>query len=214
MKLADLQETLEVDETNPFYISFSDLMVMLCVFFVMILGMSNIEIGSFEKIKSGFSGSTKGTLVELANQLKEIAEKDPGIPGVEVRLAEDGVRLDLDTAALFDTASSVLKPHALDPIEPLLLKILATDYKIDIEGHTDDRPFFRKDGEEIETNWSLSGKRASRVVFHLTKMGFKGSRLRIVGYASTKPRVKMQGLVEGEVGGARAKNRRVSLLVK
>lgn len=214
MNLAELEKGNEQEDVNAFYISFSDLMVLLSTFFLMILSMSSIEIGSFEKMKTGMTGSTKGTLVELADRLKVIAEKDPGVPGVKVNMAPDGVRLDLDTAALFDTASAVLKPNALEPIKPLLDEILKTNYTIDIEGHSDDRRMYRKVGKEIETNWSLSGRRSSSVTHHLLEFGFKSSRLRIVGYAANKPKVTLKGKTGKDLDEARAENRRVSLLVK
>ena len=46
---------------DVFYISFGDLMVILCVFFVMLLSMSKVDIGSFEKVKSVMTGSTEDT---------------------------------------------------------------------------------------------------------------------------------------------------------
>jgi chemotaxis protein MotB len=214
MKLLSLQETVKEPPLNPFYISFSDLVVLLCVFFVMMLGMSKIDVGSFERIRTGITGSTKNTLVELANKLVKIAETPPGVPGVTVRLADDGVRLDLETAALFELGSAVLKREALQPLEPLLFEIRKTKYTIDIEGHTDDLPLFRKDGDELETNWSLSGRRASSFVHHLLDMNFKQERLRIVGYAATKPKAKILSKKGDALDTARARNRRVSLLVK
>lgn len=213
MRLDELRPAHEEDGTTGFYISFSDLMVLLTVFFLMLVSISKIEIGAFEKVATSFSGSTKGTLVELAGKLKLIVEKDPGVPGVKVSMADDGVRLDLDTAALFDTASAELKPNALNPIAPVLREILATGYVIDIEGHSDDRALYRKVGKEVETNWSLSGRRASSVTHHLLKFGFRPSRLRIVGYAANKPKVPIKGKKGALLEEARSENRRVSLLV-
>ncbi len=214
MNLADLEKVQDETEANNFYISFSDLMVLLSTFFLMLLSMSKIEIGSFEKMKTGMTGSTKGTLVELADRLKIVAEKDPGVPGVKVSMAPDGVRLDLDTAALFDTGSAVIKKGALEPLAPLLSEIIKTGYTIDIEGHSDDRALYRKTGNEVETNWSLSGRRASSVTHHLLDFGFKEERVRIVGYASNKPKVSIKKKQGKELEAARAENRRVSLLVK
>ncbi len=213
MRLADLEE-LEDSEQNPFYISLSDLMVLLCVFLCMLVSMSKIEMGSFETIRSGFRGNTRGTLVELASKLKEIADGREESRLVKVRLAPDGVRLDLDTAALFDTGSAVLRAGSLDPLVPLFTEVLETEYQIDVEGHTDDRPYFRKKGAEIETNWSLSGRRASSVVHYLLELGFTGERLRIVGYASTKPKVEVKDKDEAALEQARSENRRVSILVR
>lgn len=210
------QLTIDNDEEglDVFYISFGDLMVILCVFFVMLLTMSKIDVGSFEKVKSVMTGSTKNTLVELAGSLKEIIEGTPGIPGATVQLAKDGVRVDLDTAVLFTPGSAIIKKEALKSFEPLIKEIISTKYLIDIEGHTDDVPFYRYNEGEIETNWSLSGKRASSVILHLNSLGFSSRRLRAVGYAHTRPVVETRGKKGSELEEARARNRRVSLLIK
>ena len=210
------QLTAEPDEEglDSFYISFGDLMVILSVFLVMLLTMSKIDIGSFEKIKSVMTGRTDNTLVELTNSLKEIIEGTPGIPGASVHLAKDGVRVDLDTGVLFAPGKAVIKGKALGTIAPLLKEILITDYLIDIEGHTDDVPFYRKVDGEIETNWSLSGKRASSVILHLRSFGFAAHRLRAVGYAHTRSVVSIKGKSGAQLENARARNRRVSLLIR
>jgi len=214
MKLEQLTIDNDEEGLDVFYISFGDLMVILCVFFVMLLTMSKIDIGSFEKVKSVMTGSTENTLVELAGSLKEIIEGTPGIPGATVQLAKDGVRVDLDTAVLFAPGSAIIKKEALKSFEPLLKKIRTTEYLIDIEGHSDDVPFYRYNEGEIETNWSLSGKRASSVILHLNSMGFSSRRLRAVGYAHTRPVVDVRGKKGIQLEKARSRNRRVSLLIR
>lgn len=210
------QLTVDHDEEglDVFYISFGDLMVILCVFFVMLLTMSKIDIGSFEKVKSVMTGSTENTLVELAGSLKEIIEGTPGIPGATVQLAKDGVRVDLDTGVLFAPGSAIIKKKALKTFDPLLSKISKTDYLVDIEGHSDDVNFYRYNEGEIETNWSLSGKRASSVILHLRTIGFSSRRLRAVGYAHTRPLIDIKGKTGIQLENARARNRRVSLLIR
>ncbi|HIG40795.1 MAG: OmpA family protein [bacterium] len=206
----------EHDETglDSFYVSFGDLMVILCVFFVMLLSMSNIEVGSFEKIKSVMTGKTENTLVELADSLQKIIEKAPGIPGATVQLAKDGVRLDLDTGVLFAMGKAQIRGEALDSIAPLLKEIRKTQYLIDVEGHSDDVPLYRRYDGEVETNWSLSGKRASSVILHLSSFGFSAERLRAVGYADTRSLVDVKGKSGIALEKARARNRRVSLLIR
>lgn len=219
MKLSELQTSdTQENALSSFYVSLADLMTLLLVFFLMLVSMSKIDTGSYEVIRSGFRGSTKGTLVELAARLRKMVEEKPGIPGVKVHMAPDGVRLDLDTGALFETGKASLRPGALEPIMPLLAEVLATAYMIDVEGHTDDvtlHRYYKVDDERnLETNWSLSGRRASSVVHHLLEMGFKEPRLRLVGYASTRPLASTEGKSNEDLARARAENRRVSLLVK
>lgn len=214
MKLDQLTSDNDEEGLDVFYISFGDLMVILSVFFVMLLTMSKIDIGSFEKVKSVMTGSTENTLVELAGDLKDIIEGTPGIPGATVQLAKDGVRVDLDTGVLFAPGSAIIKKEALKTFEPLLNEIVSTKYLIDIEGHSDDVPFYRYNEGEIETNWSLSGKRASSVILHLNSLGFSSKRLRAVGYAHTRPVVSIKGKKGASLEQARARNRRVSLLIR
>ena len=210
------QLTTEVDDEglDAFYISFGDLMVILSVFLVMLLTMSKIDIGSFEKIKSVMTGRTDDTLVELTSSLKEVIEGTPGIPGASVHLAKDGVRVDLDTAVLFAPGKAVIKDDALTSLKPLLKEIIETKYLIDVEGHTDDVPYYKVVDGETDTNWSLSGKRAGSVILHLRSFGFSPDRLRAVGYAHTRPVVDVEGKAGEELERARARNRRVSLLIR
>lgn len=214
MKLTQLEVGHDDKGLDSFYISFGDLMVILCVFFVMLLSMSKIDVGSFEKLRSVMTGRTENTLVELADSLKKIIETAPGIPGASVELAKDGVRLNLDTGVLFAPGRATIKGEALDSIEPLLKEIYKTDYLIDVEGHSDDVPYYRLIDGEVETNWSLSGKRASSVILHLSSFGFAAKRLRAVGYADTRALVDVKGKSGAILESARARNRRVSLLIR
>lgn len=214
MTLDELTAELDEEGVDPFYVSFADVMVLLCVFLLMLLAMSKIDVGSFERIKSAVTGRTDNTLVELAAVLKDIVEGIPGIPGASVHLANDGVRVDLDTAVLFDPGSAVIRDDALQSMTPLLKAILETEYRIDVEGHSDDVPYYRVVEGETETNWSLSGKRASSVILFLRSLGFSAQRLRAVGYADTRPVVEIGGKTGTALERARARNRRVSLLIR
>ena len=211
MKLSDLQNITQANKTNSFYLSFSDLMVLLCVFFIMLISISKIETFSFEQIKTSFTGSTHGTLAALSKKLQGLSKRK----GVKISLDKDGLRLNLEVAALFKTASATLKKNALRKIDPLLREIRKTNYTIDVEGHTDDRHlYYVKKDSSVETNWSLSGRRASTVVLYLMRTGFAKKRLRVVGYASNKPITSIAGKTGRARARARAQNRRVSLLVK
>jgi chemotaxis protein MotB len=186
-------------------------MTLLCVFFAILVGMSRVDVGQFEKIRTSVSGTTKGTLVELTRDLQKISSNQPG---VNIELANDGVRLDFESAAFFDTGSAVIKTNAMSPLEGILKRILATSYSLDVEGHTDDVPLFNKSGDEIETNWTLSGRRAGSVVNYLANFGFAEGRLRIVGYSANKPRIDIRHKTGAELERARSANRRVSILVR
>lgn len=200
-----------VNFAPSFFMSFADLMMIVTVFFVMLLSVSSIQKGNFDRMRAGFSGTTKGTLFDLASRLRELAKPNRG---VAIYVSDEGIRIDMESAALFNTGEAYLKEGSLDSLSRVFREILASPYRLDVEGHTDDQGFFRLDGREILTNWSLSGRRASSVVLHLLEFGFPEERLRIVGYAATKPRAEVTGKYGSELDSARAKNRRVTILVR
>lgn len=214
MNLSDLEQQGHDEGLDAFYISFGDLMVILCVFLVMLLSMSSIEVGSFEKVKSVMTGKTENTLVSLEKDLNEIINGIPGVPGASVQLDTDGVRVNLDTSLLFEPGEAIIDTEALKSVDIILREILPTEYHLDIEGHTDDVAYYRIIDGETLTNWTLSGKRASSMALHLRSMGFKADRIRIVGYADTRPVIDPKGKKGQELEEARARNRRVSLLIR
>ena len=215
MKLKDLEEDVElVNEASSFYVSLSDLMILLLVFFSMLLSVSKFERGAFEKVRSTFRGSTEDTLVALAEELQDIVSQDDRIHGVRVSLAQEGVRIDLDTVALFEPGRAELLPSSLMPLGPVWERVLLTRYRLDVEGHTDDVPLYQRRGRQIQSNWTLSGRRASSVIHHLLGLGFHPSRLRVVGYASTRPKTSTAGKSAEALEQARRDNRRVSVLIR
>lgn len=198
------------EDTNTFYMSFGDLMVILCCFFVLMHSISKVDKGSFERLRTEFTGSSENSLVELAETLTDMT-KD--MKEVSISFDKDGVRINMESAALFESSSAVLKSGALVQLKPIIEELKATSYTIDVEGHTDDQGLYRYRDKLLETNWSLSGLRASTVVHHLLEMGLQEDRLRIIGYASNHPAIPVTGKEGDELEKARAANRRVSLLV-
>jgi chemotaxis protein MotB len=214
VQLEELDAKASDEGLDAFYISFGDLMVIMCVFLVMLLSMSSIEVGSFEKVRHVMTGKTENTLVALKEELNDIIKGSPGVPGASVQLDEDGVRVNLDASVFFARGDATIDPDALKSVDIVLKEILNTDYQIDIEGHTDDVAYYRIIDGEIVTNWTLSGKRASNMALHMRIMGFATKRMRIIGYADTRPVVDPEGKYGDELEKARSRNRRVSLLIR
>ena len=56
--------------------------------------------------------------------------------------------------------------------------------------------------------------RAASVLNYILDLGIDEQRLRLVGYSSNRPKVKISGKEGDELEKARAENRRVSLLIR
>ena len=126
----------------------------------------------------------------------------PGADIDAVAAIGGALRMNLDSAVLFETGEHILKEEGI-----LAIKALAEQMKnlqkgtITVEGHTDDV------GSDT-TNKTLSQKRAASVAAELKKAIDKPAfKWKEVGYGESKP------LVENNSDENRAKNRRVEILV-
>ena len=169
-------------------------------------GTDWINVG---KIEGGTAGLDIHDFVQPGDTFNYIRLTDldtySGMPGADIdAVAAIGgaLRMNLDSAVLFETGKHELKEEGI-----LAIKELATQMKnlhkgtITVEGHTDDV------GSDA-TNKTLSQKRAASVATALKKAinkpAFKWKEL---GYGESRP------LVENTTDENRAKNRRVEILV-
>lgn len=119
--------------------------------------------------------------------------------GLVIRILTDDI--------LFDLGKADLKPSAalfLDLFSEILVNM---PNSVIVEGHTDDLPI--RPGYIFETNWELSGARASSVVRYLIDSnGFEPNRMTASGYADSRPRFP------NDSAEHRAYNRRVEIVVR
>ena len=101
----------------------------------------------------------------------------------------------------FDFDKSVLKDESKPELERMI-RFLSNneELKIELHGHTDDR------GTD-DYNDKLSMERASSVKDYLTNGGVETDRIIVRGYGKRKP------LIDASTDEARARNRRVEMVV-
>jgi len=169
-------------------------------------GTDWINIG---KIEGGTAGLDIHDYVKPGDTFNYIRLTDldtySGMPGADVdAVAAIGgaLRMNLDSAVLFETGKHILKKEGVAAIQELALQMKNLQKgTITVEGHTDDV------GSD-ETNKSLSQRRAASVAAELKKAidnpAFKWKEM---GYGESKP------LVANDTDANRAKNRRVEILV-
>ena len=132
-------------------------------------------------------------------------QTDSAIPGADIdAVAAIGgaLRMNLNSAVLFETGSHVLKEEGREAIAELGAKMRnIKKAKVTIEGHTDDV------GDNT-SNKSLSQKRAASVTQELKKVIASSAHTwQEVGYGESQP------IVPNDSDENRAKNRRVEILV-
>lgn len=143
---------------------------------------------------------------EMSGRLAEITRKYP-----HLRFDPQTGIAKLDTDILFDVGTSELKPAAQETLQELvgLLKAPeASDLKVLVVGHTDDRPVAKKPARDnFRDNFDLSADRAVVVCETLGRLGLPESRIGMAGFGAHQPVAPNITPVD------RQKNRRVELFV-
>ena len=219
-------------------VSWGDMTTLLLVFFIIMMGVTDIVERDLFLVLSSFKGTlgvrgggqtfTPGDLEHLghtvmalpsherARALQESVEKavtvfKPEIETKEVRVYEDerGLVISLSGDAFFAPGSAVIESG----LRPILTRVAAVINSVDnyvrIEGHTDDTPVrISRDERGYPTNWELSGARAINVLRFLTEQEGVNAK-RVSSVAFGEERpIGDNDTVEG-----RALNRRVDVVI-
>jgi len=213
--------------TAPFWMTtFSDMMTLLMVFFVLIVSMSEIKKDRFQEALTYFQGG-QGVLMQQsvmqntiqtqetmhinrqrAERFEELNEylRENGLQDkVQVDLRPDGVHTVITDEVMFNTGKARLIEPARTILELLAGAIDEEVQAVAVEGHTDSRPIRTM---RYPTNWELSAARAAAVVRFLQQQEdvLDPERYVALGYGEHQP-VATNATPKG-----RASNRRVEIL--
>ena len=130
----------------------------------------------------------------------------PLIEQGKVRVLETsrGVTIEINDSILFSPGQALLNPAVVKAMRAIADVLVASEFPITIEGHTDNTPI---NTVQFPSNWELSAVRATTVLRLFADAGVASDRLTAIGYADTRP-VEPNLLADG-----RARNRRVSILI-
>jgi len=143
-------------------------------------------------------------LDELNEKLYSAFNSLPGDNLASISGNETRLEVNLDADVLFESGSATPSYLAEFVFEEVTRVLEEGANRIEIEGHTDDRPIA---SAAFPSNWQLSSARASSIVQLLEKFGIDSRRLSATGYGKTKP------IAENHTAEGRAENRRVVLVI-
>jgi len=133
--------------------------------------------------------------VEIAKQLmkdlhaiKDVAPESGNGSDTEVVMTDEGIRVRMLNAIIFDEGSATLTPASKKIVDILAASVKSYPGDIKVEGHTSSTP--PPKGSVYPSNWELSTARASSVVREFVSLGFNPSKFTAVGYADTRPTSK------------------------
>lgn len=214
--------------------TYSDLMTLLLVFFILLFSFSEVDANKFRMIANSFKGvfedssefildnpptspidleyppvdmiKNKKQLDELMAEVKKYL-KEHDLEGVITATREErGVELVLQEDVLFDSGQAVVKQQAKPFLDTVANLLKTLPNLVEVEGHTDSQRIIQP--SIYVSNWNLSGDRAANVANYFIKThSITSDRFKISGFADTIP-LDTNGTSEG-----RLKNRRVVIVI-
>jgi chemotaxis protein MotB len=153
---------------------------------------------------------------DLSAEMAKLKEAERGLiralrPQIEkknitVDLNNERLLINLASGYLFDSGDDHLKPDGADALKQVgaILKDFP-EYKVAVDGHTDNRPIRGALKKKFPTNMDLSEARARNAADALAGGGFSGAST--AGYSDTRP------VAPNTTDAGRAQNRRVEIRV-
>ncbi len=167
------------------------------------------QLADRDKELSGLRGDLSAEMAKLKQAERgliralkpQIDEKN-----ITVDLNNERLLINLASGYLFGSGEDQLKPAGADALKQVgsILKDFP-EYKVHVEGHTDNRPILGALKKKFPSNKELSEARATNAAQALADGGLSGAHA--MGVADSKP------VVPNTTGQGRAKNRRVEVSV-
>lgn len=225
----------EHENSERWLLTYSDLITLLMIFFVVMYAMSNVDAKKYEQLSQSLGTSLNPTAYqneatnasssavkadpnetkpadikdpELQKAYEEIKKlvKEKGLESkVSVGIHERGVVVGLMNTVLFEPGSAAIKEDA----QQTLIEIgrIANDVHnyIRVEGNTDDVPM---NTPQFPSNWELSVVRATEVVkLLISQSGVSPDKISAVGYGEYRPTVPNTSAEN------RSRNRKVDIVI-
>jgi chemotaxis protein MotB len=168
-------------------LSYADLITNLLLFFVVLLTAANLSKGKMQQIAKSISGAESPASLEsirkeidaqiAARNLQEL---------VRTSVKDDGLELALNSGIMFDSGQALVRAEHEEVLSSMLqvLGRYSKKYSFAVEGHTDTNPIV---SAQFPSNWELSSARAIVVRQRLEGVGVPRERIRVEGYADTRP---------------------------
>lgn len=209
---------------DDWLMTYADMITLLLCFFAVFLSVSQPRSDKLEEaqqeVKKVFSDPEhiyQREIVAPADNLPSGSGILPANPfglistnrNVEIKPGDKITTIEMNSSAFFPVGSADLNPEGqkiLENIANVISDEKFNDYRVIIEGHTDDSPI---QTARFPSNWELSTARAASVVRLLIEDGFPPSRLQAAGYADTFPKFPNRDANNAPLPDNQAQNRRV-----
>lgn len=224
----------EGQSNERWLLTYSDLITLLMVFFIVMYASSTINAAKYQELKESlgqvlnpgsseavdptFSAASPITpaaltkpaaeqadLNDIAAQLNTYLNDNNLQDSISVNVTQRGVVVSLKDSVLFDPGSIEIKPNINAKLVAIGKVLVQMNNYIRVEGNTDNVPM---KGSTIKNNWQLSVLRATQVLQVLVNQsGVPPQRISSIGYGEYRP------AAPNTTSNNKAKNRRVDIVI-
>ncbi len=182
------------------------------------LGASKQRVADLERQLADRNKELAGLRGELSAEMAKLTEAQRGLiralrPEIEqgnitVDINNERLLINLASSMLFGSGEDQLKPAGVDALKRVgtILKDYP-EYKVEVDGHTDNRPIRSTLKKRFPSNKELSEARAVNGVTALGEGGVSAGTITSAGFADTRP------VAPNTTDEGRQKNRRVEVRV-
>ena len=220
--------TNEGGNADGWLITYADAVTLILTFFIVIAAISEpIEdeilkiqealsaagfVDTDVKEEGGVEGKDKNA---LEAELEEMITQENAHSDLAVQLYDEGVLLELSSAAFFKPGSAQFTPAAIPLLEQtgrVLRDYMEIDLEIAVEGHSDDSG---EAGHFYPSDWELSAARAASVVRFLIEKGeLFPEKMKASGLAGARPKVPNRMADGTAIVENQALNRRIEIKIE
>jgi len=219
----------EHEETSAerWLLTYSDMITLLLVLFIVLFALSRIDQAKFREFKQSVTHAVKSSTAhgktkvraKLATTAKPVDRLQKIKAELTTALGEKGllgdVTLNINSSGLveglvadttfFVTNSAQLSVVGQQIVDTSASVLNGNPNAIEVAGYTDDQPIT---GGPYANNWALSAARATTVVVRMTSLdGVSPNQVVLLGYGQYHP------LVSNTTAAGQAQNRRINIVV-
>lgn len=191
-------------------VTFTDVMGLMLTFFVMMFAMAEPENKEYDKMTAAlrselgrvygerqYTGTTENIDLAKVNfnraldvryleeLIRSMVEAHPELKSVQVIPQADSVVLSLPQELLFEPGQANVKEEGRKILYTIGGSITRVRNRIEIDGHTDNRPLEGAEKSDYGNNWELSLARAAQVASILENVGYQQTVI-ITGHAGAR----------------------------
>lgn len=204
-------------EEGLWLMSFSDMVLNLMCFFILLLSFTKVDKNRFEHVTDGMNAKKEAKKQEnlhtMEDKLQAMIKETNLEKSVEVKYDAQGLKVEFKDALLFGSGSADSNSK-VKPVVGSVMNLIAKApprYNIVIEGHTDEVPIKSK---QYRSNWELAADRGFTIMRQFKEKGVNEKRISVVSYAHTRPKVSYLDKKGVDLEAARSANRRVVIRIE